>query len=393
MTKSLIVAILIIPFTAHSQIEEGGWTQTNFGVGYPAFFANGPGKILYCAFSNFITYGIATSYDNGLTGGDFRPVSFTVTALVADSTALFVGTDNGLYRSTDTAKSWTLVTKGLPQEKVGSLVMCTGVIIASMQSGIYASKNGEDWTLQNSSFSSAPLIVHSSTIYMNFAGLFVSTDTGRIWAHVDSIHHFHSIAPSDNWLFGSEDGIGISRSSDGGRTWERTVLPEEDPLFTLVTYHNDVFASQVGGEITGTYLSSDAGNKWSKVNGGQPHRLFDLLVSGPNLLAASWNVGLWYRPLADIFQSLSVNTSEDRGQLTLYPNPFHDRITLSLPAAASDVTVSIVDLMGREVYSTHTSNAREPLCWTPNGAVIPGRYLCIARMNHEARRILPIIKE
>jgi hypothetical protein len=108
------------------------------------------------------------------------------------------------------------------------------------------------------------------------------------------------------------------------------------------------------GTDSGVFLSTNNGASWTAVNTGLTYpRVQSLAVLGTNLFAGTYGGGVWRRPLSEMITSVEPATSQMPLQFSLcqnYPNPFNPSttITFELPQA-SQVTLSVFDLLGREV--------------------------------------------
>lgn len=158
---------------------------------------------------------------------------------------LLAGTDTGLYRSMDLTRGWEKLPLG-----------------AGMNDNIFA--------------------VHISparpeTIWVGTAtsGVLVSHDNGRTWAKaggaVDNVP-VSSIASDpkrpDNIYVGSSQTFYLSR--DGGKTWSRRGgnLPIGNFTSILINPNNtdEILISSALESDGGVYISTDAGNRWKRVD-------------------------------------------------------------------------------------------------------------------------------
>ncbi|MBR9922647.1 MAG: glycosyl hydrolase [Bacteroidetes bacterium] len=129
-------------------------------------------------------------------------------------------------------------------------------------------------------------------------GVYRSADGGKSWEHMglkDSEHLSKIIVHPDNsdviwvasqgplWSSGGERGL--YKSSDGGKTWKRTLGDDEwvgvtdiliDPRNPMRLYaatwqrHRNVAAYMGGGPGTAIYRSEDGGENWEKLEMGLP---------------------------------------------------------------------------------------------------------------------------
>ena len=126
-------------------------------------------------------------------------------------------------------------------------------------------------------------------------GMYKSTDAGRTFTHI-GLRETQSIAriivhptnPDLVWvaavgnLFGPNEERGVFRSTDGGRTWDRTLYVDENTGATELAIHprdpNILFAATYqrrrtaccfvgGGPGSGLWRSDDGGVTWTQVTG------------------------------------------------------------------------------------------------------------------------------
>ncbi len=84
-----------------------------------------------------------------------------------------------------------------------------------------------------------------------------------------------------------------------------------------------------------------------------------------------------------VLYNVGIEDSEtgiiETGKLTVYPNPAHESLNISLPVAGVGGTVLIYDITGRSVYSQDVSAEMETIVWNctgHNGSEVPsGMYI------------------
>jgi photosystem II stability/assembly factor-like uncharacterized protein len=181
-------------------------------------------------------------------------------------TNLFVGTDVGVYLSTDNGLTWTRVIDGLWTLKIHTL--------AVIGTELFAGTEG--------------------------AGMFRSTNNGTTWSKVNgelSVPlNISSLAVIDTNLFAGAFHYsgGVFRSSDHGSSWIPAGL-ETDEIKSLVVIDTDLFALT---NETGVYRSIDHGTNWIPVNNGLPINSIKLspyftLDAVDTTLYVGTNVGLY----------------------------------------------------------------------------------------------------
>lgn len=143
----------------------------------------------------------------------------------------------------------------------------------------------------------------------NDSGIVKTTDGGENWTQINNglgdVKSFHavSICPANTQviLAGTEDGR-IFRSANGGGTWQ-AVFSDIRPMDNIVSIvFNPVVAPQVfaAGNVTGLYVSNDAGVTWAQFNDGLLIREVTGLTVTPNgdaVYAATNGGGIFRLPL------------------------------------------------------------------------------------------------
>ena len=143
---------------------------------------------------------------------------------------VFLGSDDGLYRSTDRGQSWKQVQKeGWAMDMVES----AGVLIATGQKGIMRSADkGEhwEWVISEGGVGIAVERIDGGFAAISYSTkiqsrrIHISLDDGKTWKAIDyglpSSASISSIKQIGNYLIcGHPDGI--FRSSDMGKTWNK----------------------------------------------------------------------------------------------------------------------------------------------------------------------------
>lgn len=181
---------------------------------------------------------------------DFRGQSVRTVFETLDGT-VFIGCDNGLFKSTDQGKTWKHVFEA---GWVIEMAESDGVIICTNQHGIMRSTDdGEswDWVIQEGGVGIAV-----ETIGGGFAAITyntdsetrrvrISTDGGITWQPIDMDIPPHALIASikqvgQYFFCGHPDGI--LRSSDKGKTWELILPAIGGKVFNLSVSGNVIYA-------------------------------------------------------------------------------------------------------------------------------------------------------
>ena len=168
------------------------------------------------------------------------------TLFESDGGAVFVGSNNGLFKSTNSGKTWKQVHKG---GWVMKLVESNGVLMATSQKGILRSTDdGENWDLV---ISEGGVGIALEVIHGGFAAITFNTAS---WTRR------------------------VRTSYDGGKNWQPidAGLPADTAIASIIQVGNYFFC----GHPTGIFRSSDRGKTWKLLLPSIGNKVFNLSVSG-----------------------------------------------------------------------------------------------------------------
>ena len=170
---------------------------------------------------------------------------------------VFIGFDNGLYKSTDNGKTWKHVQVG---GWVIKMVEQSGALLATSMSGIIQSTDdGENWSVV---ISEGGVGIDVAPIKGGFAAITYNTasETRR-----------------------------VRRSYDGGKTWQPidAGLPPSSSISSIVQVGENLFC----GHPDGIFRSSDKGKTWKLILPAVENKVFHLSVSGNVIYAIPTNGG------------------------------------------------------------------------------------------------------
>lgn len=337
-----------------------------------------------------------------------------VAALAVSDTCLYASTYYGLFLSTNSGTSWTPIDSGLPVLGNGAPIAVSGkCLFAGTYGGVFrSSNNGTTWTAVDSGFTSRvinTLAVHDTNIFVGTgwtswqdSAVYRSTDNGNTWSNLSSLPnalHFAFIgtnifAASSYTIPNGGADYGVFLSTNNGNTWSGLntglhpygwtgfpIAAVDSDLFaggqgiysysikagnwitldsglwnpivtSLCVNDSDIFA---GAGLGGVFLSTNKGTSWRGImNNDLPtvEPVIALAVSGPYLIAAVRDSGLWRKPLQEI---LDVKQTPPNSLITFildqnYPNPFNPNTTISFTIPSKVfVTLKVFDIMGRTI--------------------------------------------
>ena len=228
-----------------------------------------------------------------------RVSPFTVLQDRTTPDTLYLGSNLGIYRSTDRGLSWTLIAPPKPPVKKGAKGM--------------AAKKGTTTTAAAKApppkpvepvIETGPQIIPVLTEKVKVLtytedgknGLLAGTDTGlyrtydiaKGWEKIsfgDGINpnvfviHSNPLVPATIWVGTASSGVIVTR--DDGKTWERVnVVPENRPVSSIATDPKRPNYMYVGS-IHAFYVSRDGGREWSRRGGGLPLGNYTSILINP----------------------------------------------------------------------------------------------------------------
>jgi len=303
--------------------------------------------------------GIYRSTDNGLIWSHFTvDTSYPIiTDLSKTDQYIFAGTFNGVYSSMDTGKTWQQLG---PFYSILSVFAKDSMVLACIHGGglFRSENNGKDWKPINGDHFYS-YITHENKIFAGtFSGIYVSIDKGLNWILSGLPNRIvNSISKNGRYFFASNYD-GIFRSNDYGMTWE-----EFDQGLPLDELHvSSVFATDslvfVGLTSNKIYLSKDNGTNWQDFSAGldinQETYYTRFAMGGDKVFASFLHNSLWYCDLSEI-----TDVKKSNGRLPQryhlnqnFPNPFNSTTTISYTLPESDfVILKVYDMIGRELQT------------------------------------------
>lgn len=382
-----ILSILILNFLfifILSTSSSSQWIRIfDIPHGYVTAFADN-GNILYA----MINYeGVYKSTDNGINWAKSdNGISYLfLNTIVAKDSLVFVGTDTGIFRSTNFGNNWVLLNTFLISTNV--LVIANNFLFAgTYMQGIFRSSDwGENWIPVNDSLPTFYPHTYSLAYSNNnlYAGIesfvpskserirhiYKSTNFGSSWfitsQDIDSIRMYRLYACDNLVLAGSLRDFYIS--TNFGVNW-RVVpeIPVADGYFGLSSIGTkNIFVSSIQ---SGFYVSNNYGQNWILKNDGLNGNTA-ILTSyryGDFLFLATSDVGgyraIYRRPVLEVIniRKLSSNIPDMFKLYQNYPNPFNPTtiIKYNIPKLSSPhvlggdlVVLKVFDILGRETVT------------------------------------------
>jgi photosystem II stability/assembly factor-like uncharacterized protein len=199
----------------------------------------------------------------------------SVAGIPGDANTYYAGAaSGGIWKTTDAGIHWSPIFDDQIVSSVGALA------VATSDPNIVWAGTGEPWIRSHISVGN---------------GLYKSTDAGRTWTHMglDSTGRIGRIVIDPNnpdivfvaaqgHSYGPQQERGVYRTTDGGKTWQRTLFVDVNTGAIDVAMHptdpKTLFAAmwqlelhtwgrESGGTGSGIYVSHDGGLNWTKLQG------------------------------------------------------------------------------------------------------------------------------
>ena len=112
--------------------------------------------------------------------------SILIGSIVHNANNIYIGTNKGVYISTDNTKSWQLVNNGLPSSSSHiSLALSGDSLFAGTDSGVYiTTNNGNLWNIVNTGISKGnpvtSLRISRNQIWLAGKNIFAGTQSGTL---------------------------------------------------------------------------------------------------------------------------------------------------------------------------------------------------------------------
>ncbi len=270
-----------------------------------------------------------SSYDTIYSSSD-RPWTVAVSA----SGKIFLGTDYGLYSSTDEGSTWMdIEDPGMNINYSSDIIFKNDTIIFYSEGNkIFRSyDDGQNWTLINYSFQQGPV----NSIYLDdegdlyagggFAELYKSTDNGGSWETLTSDNEFTALCKDSSYFYGGTNQ-GIFRSTDGGYTWYGYSYGLfHNSLTSIISYRRNIFACTYGG---GAYLLNGNNNQWEFRSTGMDAAWISALIidSENNVFAGTYGRGIQRQTNNNLFNWQSANSGVNSSEIESFAISKYDTI-------------------------------------------------------------------
>ncbi len=277
-------------------------------------------------------------------GGNFSAVTlpligvvpFTIAFDPVTPSTIYVGTGNGVFKSTDSGSTWTAMNNfgipGVPNVRAIAIDPTTPATVyaGTFGSGVFKSTNGgNNWTAMNTGMGgSQPMVVsvilidpsNPSTIYTGHGsgsggGINKSTNGATSWAPVNNgvpIFQITAMVATASTVYAATGGAGIIKTTNGGTSWTPANTGLWNANIRAMVRHvsdaNTLFAGASGTNVDDAFVTklnaSGSGLLFSTYLGGSSTEIGnDIAVDGSGHIYITGNTTSNNFPAVNAIQS------------------------------------------------------------------------------------------
>jgi photosystem II stability/assembly factor-like uncharacterized protein len=246
---------------------------------------------------------IYMSNDEGTTWDSIKVSDYSINVIAINiNNDIYVGAEDGIYKSSNNGLSWTKLSNGLPTEEFYIIrTNSSGYVFAiAFKRIFYSFNNGQSWSEMNQElgFLGSFTIDSNNHIYAgsNYwgRGMYKSTNNGFDWQVINNgiknsfITSLTQAMDSTIWV--GTWGTGLFYSVNNGSAWNYTGMATKKVSSIKLDYNNNIFIATSDG----VYFSEDNGTSWIDKSVGMTYRRFeDLIIINDCIYAGTYGAGLY----------------------------------------------------------------------------------------------------
>ncbi|MFA7359648.1 MAG: T9SS type A sorting domain-containing protein [Candidatus Kapaibacterium sp.] len=370
--KKLIYLLIILAFTTTLKSQ---WLPSNgpYGGNVKCFFS--PSSVLYAGTEG---NNVMMSGNNGITWTNASSVGLTnsvINCYIQRGTNYFLGTNGGVFLSTNTGSTWFAVNSGLYNSTVNTFLSLDQNLYAGTTGGLFVtSDNGASWygtgyNITNPNITS--LLMYNGTMFAGTfgGGVFKSTDNGASFstANFGLINqNVNALLLSGTTIYAGASALngadGIYKSTNNSASWISAGLLNIG-VYSLMLNSSYLYA----GTNSGVYRSSNSGVSWTALPDIKNQTVKTLASSGSNLVAGSaegiflssnggtiWDaVGYLTEQSSDLAKAGSILYTSGRG---VYRSTNNGNSWYAVNNGLPYLIIKDLTSLGTNIYAAYTNN-------------------------------------
>lgn len=376
MNHSKIIVLLLISYN----IAIAQWTQMTVNNNYffrTTFFVSD--SIGYAVGKNGQTGGIILKTTDGGENWDSTAFNNPIFSIYfPDKDTGYANTYNKIYKTVDGGNNWTALTYNFPGGFNGK-----GLFFVDSEIGYYGNGDGftiyktmdggSSWTTQNIGANNA--VIEAIYFFNQDTGILAgwygpkiakTNDGGNNWMDVINQYGVYSLQ-FPNKTVGYAVGANSSnipiilKTTDRGNTWNAI----HSETFVNAFFFSSIFCLNTNtcyavGD-SGTILkTTDGGNNWLKQNSGGIFKLNSISCTNTHCYAVG-DSGVILKTIDGEVQTAIKNIPEKKSEITIYPNPFTTTATIVIPSETRNLTFTLYDVLGQEVFKQQILNPKSQI--------------------------------
>lgn len=198
------------------------------------------------------------------------PGDVKINAIASTGNGYFIGTHHGILISINNGKNWSDV-KNPAWASIRAFHSTKDLLLAGGDDGIYKSTDqGKFWSLVYKESQANGFTALNGKIYAALSnGAVISEDSGDSWKRIYSASTLHDISSDGESIYGMTLGEGLLKSNDEGKNW----ININKGLGTLNLYTFEtrkVDNRLMAAQWYGIYVSESGGIDWHLMKNGLP---------------------------------------------------------------------------------------------------------------------------
>lgn len=351
MKKLILFSIFFLYNVAFSQ-----WQECNNGLTNQSVYSLGVlnGKIFVGT-----DVGIFVSSDGGsnwtaCNNGITTPKR--TTSIKVFGNKIFAGVNGNLYLSEDNGSTWVNKSNGLSVDdrEIYLDITQNKMFLGKYAVGMYYSEDfGNTWIAKNNNLTKNSIFavaIQGNNVFCgtNSSGIFLLEESLGYWTNVLTNSSILTFLCMDYGIFAGSYGGGVYFSSNGGKKWfaKNEGIPWNTKVYSYLSEGNYIFT----GSEKGVYVSDDKGDFWKRMSDGIPtkanymdNNVQALAVVGDNIFAGTFSGGVYKAKLTDV-ENIGLDTIRltIKDQMTSKPIQ-NAEVYLRYEAKDGDFTKFILD--------------------------------------------------